>query len=262
MKNIIAALCYNFLQQRRDPGNILEQLIGNSACAMGYILDTTSRPAEKPYEPRREQVWHQEIFSHSRFSPLVYNKVVMADELSFGPYTTTENGKKVVKELTFGNPTPEGVVLTTLDSAVNWMRKNSIWPLTFGLACCAIEMMSMGASRFDIARFGAEVFRPSPRQSDLIIIAGRVSNKMAPVIRQLWEQMPEPKWVISMGACATSGGVFNNYALVQSVNQVIPVDVYVPGCPPRPEQLIYAITLLQEKIQQERGSVRRALNLT
>jgi NADH-quinone oxidoreductase subunit B len=186
----------------------------------------------------------------------------MPDGLSFGSYTTTENGKKVVKELTFGSPTPEGVVLTTLDSAVNWMRKNSIWPLTFGLACCAIEMMSMGASRFDIARFGAEVFRPSPRQSDLIIIAGRVSNKMAPVIRQLWEQMPEPKWVISMGACATSGGVFNNYALVQSVNQVIPVDVYVPGCPPRPEQLIYAITLLQEKIQQERGSVRRALNLT
>ena len=173
-----------------------------------------------------------------------------------------EHGRREVKELTFGNPAPEGVVLTTLDSAVNWMRKNSIWPLTFGLACCAIEMMSMGASRFDIARFGAEVFRPSPRQSDLIIIAGRVSNKMAPVIRQLWEQMPEPKWVISMGACATSGGVFNNYALVQSVNQVIPVDVYVPGCPPRPEQLIYAITLLQDKIQKERGTVRRALNLS
>lgn len=185
----------------------------------------------------------------------------MSRELNFGPYVDVKNGKKTVQDLTFGNPTPEGVVLTTLDAAVNWMRKGSIWPMTFGLACCAIEMMSMGAARFDIARFGAEVFRPSPRQSDLIIIAGRVSNKMAPVIRQLWEQMPEPKWVISMGACATSGGVFQNYALVQSVNQVIPVDIYVPGCPPRPEQLIYAITLLQEKIQKERGTIKKALNL-
>ena len=185
----------------------------------------------------------------------------MSRHTSFGSYVDIEKGKRVVKELTYGNPTPEGMVLTTLDSAVNWMRKNSLWPMTFGLACCAIEMMSMGAARFDIARFGAEGFRPSPRQSDLIIIAGRVSNKMAPVIRQLWEQMPEPKWVISMGACATSGGVFQNYALVQSVNQVIPVDVYVPGCPPRPEQLIYAITLLQDKIQKQRGSFRQALNL-
>ena len=159
------------------------------------------------------------------------------------------------------NKFEKNFIITTVDYVFNWARKSAIWPMTFGLACCAIEMMAMGASRFDIARFGAEVFRPSPRQADLMIIAGRVSQKMAPVIRQLWEQMPEPKWVISMGACATSGGVFNNYALVQGVNQVIPVDIYVPGCPPRPEQLIYAITLLQEKIMNDKGSFKRVLNI-
>jgi NADH-quinone oxidoreductase subunit B len=154
----------------------------------------------------------------------------------------------------------EGVVFTKLDTVINWARKNSIWPMSFGLACCAIEMMSMSASRFDIARFGAEVFRGSPRQSDLMIIAGRVSQKMAPVIRHLYQQMPEPKWAISMGACATSTGVFNNYALVP-VNQVIPIDVYVPGCPPRPEQLIYAIMMLQKKIEGSSGTTKQVLNL-
>lgn len=144
---------------------------------------------------------------------------------------------------------PSGVLLTSVEQAVNWARASSLWPATFGLACCAIEMMATGAGRYDIARFGMEVFRASPRQADLMIVAGRVSQKMAPVLRQVYDQMPEPKWVISMGVCASSGGMFNNYAIVQGVDHIVPVDMYLPGCPPRPEMLLDSILKLHEKIR-------------
>ena len=149
------------------------------------------------------------------------------------------------------------VLTTTVDRLVAWARKSSLWPVQFGLACCAIEMMSTAASRFDIARFGSEVFRASPRQSDLMIVAGRVSQKMAPVLRHIYDQMLEPKWVIAMGDCASTGGLYNNYAVVQGVDKVVPVDVYVAGCPPRPEALLHGLQLLQEKIAQG-SSARRA----
>ena len=146
---------------------------------------------------------------------------------------------------------PSGVVLTSVEKVVNWSRKSSLWPATFGLACCAIEMMATGAGRYDLARFGMEVFRASPRQADLMIVAGRVSQKMAPVVRQIYDQMPEPKWVIAMGVCASSGGMFNNYAIVQGVDHIVPVDMYLPGCPPRPEMLLDAILKLHDKIMDE-----------
>ena len=147
---------------------------------------------------------------------------------------------------------PESFLTTTLEKALNWGRKYSIYPLTFGLACCAIEQIAAGGSRFDIARFGSEVFRASPRQADLLIVSGRVSQKMAPVIKRIYDQMLEPKWVIAMGICASAGGPFNNYAIIQGVDKILPVDVYVPGCPPRPEALLYALTLLQQKIAGEK----------
>lgn len=145
-----------------------------------------------------------------------------------------------------------GIVTYRLEDLVNWGRTNAMWPLLFGLACCAIEMMSTQAAHYDASRFGMELMRPSPRQSDLMIVAGRVSRKMAPVLRRLYDQMPDPKWVIAMGDCASCGGIFNNYAIVQGVDEIVPVDVYVAGCPPRPEALIDGIMTLHEKIRGEK----------
>ena len=154
----------------------------------------------------------------------------------------------------FSGAVYDSILTTKLGKVVGWAQKNALWPATFGLACCAIEMMAMANSRWDAARFGAEVFRASPRQADLMIVSGRVSQKMAPVLRRIYNQMPEPKWVIAMGACSSCGGIFNNYAIVQGVDRVVPVDVYVPGCPPGPEALLYGVIKLQEKILKEAGS--------
>jgi len=148
-----------------------------------------------------------------------------------------------------------------LEDVVRWARRNSVFPATFGLACCAIEMMATGAAHYDLARFGMEVFRASPRQADLMIVAGRVSNKMAPVLRQIYDQMPEPRWVLAMGVCASSGGMFNNYAIVQGVDHVVPVDMYLPGCPPRPEMLMDAILKIHAKIMDEPLGTKRAAEL-
>ena len=156
---------------------------------------------------------------------------------------------------------PAGFLLTTVANLAGYMRKSSVWPATFGLACCAIEMMAVGTPDYDIARFGMERFSATPRQADLMIVAGRVSQKMAPVVRQVYDQMPEPKWVIAMGVCASSGGMFNNYAIVQGVDHIVPVDMYLPGCPPRPEMLMDAILKLHHKIQHEPLGEKRARQL-
>lgn len=152
---------------------------------------------------------------------------------------------------------PSGFLLSTVETLAGYFRKGSLWPATFGLACCAIEMMSTVSPRYDIARFGMERFSASPRQADLMIVAGRVSQKMGPVLRQVYDQMAEPKWVLAMGVCASSGGMFNNYAVVQGVDHVVPVDIYLGGCPPRPEMLLHAILKLHEKIQQMPLGVNR-----
>jgi NADH-quinone oxidoreductase subunit B len=153
---------------------------------------------------------------------------------------------------------PSGILLTTVEGLAGYFRKASLWPATFGLACCAIEMMSSGGPRYDLGRFGMEVFRASPRQADLMIVAGRVSQKMAPVLRQIYDQMANPKYVLSMGVCASSGGMFNNYAILQGVDHVVPVDMYLPGCPPRPEMLIHAILKLHEDIQHSKLGADRS----
>ncbi|WP_151526027.1 NADH-quinone oxidoreductase subunit B [Serinicoccus kebangsaanensis] len=152
---------------------------------------------------------------------------------------------------------PGGIMLTTVEGLAGQLRQYSVWPATFGLACCAIEMMAVGTPDYDIARFGMERFAATPRQADLMIVAGRVSQKMAPVVRQVYDQMPNPKWVISMGVCASSGGMFNNYAIVQGVDHIVPVDVYLPGCPPRPEMLLNAVLELHKQIREFKFSVNR-----
>ncbi len=178
--------------------------------------------------------------------------------------TEVNNVKENVKDVLdqadyeFSGAVYDSILTTKVGKVIGWAQKNALWPATFGLACCAIEMMAMANSRWDAARFGAEVFRASPRQADLMIVSGRVSQKMAPVLKTIFDQMPEPKWVISMGACASCGGIFNNYAIVQGVDRVVPVDVYVPGCPPGPEALLYGIIKLQEKIMNEAGTKQAA----
>jgi NADH-quinone oxidoreductase subunit B len=185
--------------------------------------------------------------------------LMTGDSAKLSAYSAERSGHSVA---TYDPGSQEGWIATRLDFLVNWSRANSLWPMPFGTACCAIEFMAAAASRFDLARFGMERMSFSPRQADVLICAGRVPFKLAPIIRRIWQQMPQPKWAISMGACASSGGMFDNYAVVQGIDTIIPVDVYVPGCPPRPEGLMYGILMLQKKVMSERmqdPSLRREM---
>ena len=172
------------------------------------------------------------------------------DQYLFGSLESSARNRAKVREVSYGYEQPEGVFLTSLDFAVNWVRKSSVWPMTFGLACCAVEMMHAGAARLDLDRYGV-IFRPSPRQSDVMIVAGTLVNKMAPALRKVYDQMPEPKWVISMGSCANGGGYYHySYSVVRGCDRIVPVDIYVPGCPPTAEALIHGILQLQKKIRR------------
>ena len=181
--------------------------------------------------------------------PLIFDMVTATDTTN--PQDTAESAKTALAHAAYDSKIEGNVIFTQVDAAVNWMRKNSLWPMPMGLACCAIELMATASSRFDISRFGAEVMRFSPRQSDVMIVAGTVTYKMALAVKRVWDQMPEPKWCIAMGACASSGGMYRSYAVLQGIDQLIPVDVYISGCPPRPEALIEGLMKLQKKIESE-----------
>lgn len=190
-------------------------------------------------------------------SPEFFAMVTSTDTLSTEPPVSAdslESAKAALTHAAYDSKIEGNIVITQVDAAINWMRKNSLWPMPMGLACCAIELMATASSRFDISRFGAEVMRFSPRQSDVMIVAGTVTYKMALAVKRVWDQMPEPKWCIAMGACASSGGMYRSYAVLQGIDQLIPVDVYISGCPPRPEALIEGLMKLQEKVSAEEST--------
>lgn len=253
----------------QEPAPHLNKLRRTGRVVLPRILKKALPKGDKCNHSRNND---REIFQ--QVNPLHWHKIRIldqpSDELALASVESNKlMPKRVESVVLHDSSTPVigdaqragSVVVTSLESLISQARAHSLWPVTFGLACCAIEMMGAAGPKFDIARFGSEAFRATPRQGDVMIIAGRVSKKMAPVLRQIYDQMPEPKWVISMGACASSGGVYNNYAIVQGADQIVPVDVYVPGCPPSPDALIYGIMKLQEKIKRGRATTLSDLRL-